>query len=331
MTVADESGNSTTVGPREINALPDLTADFTTAETGPLTVQFDATAQGGDGTYTFTWDLGDGSPTQNGQTLTYTYAAPADYSVTLTVTDGAGSSVVVGPRIVTIVDVTPTPIPVDEIPVRPNRDALDALRSTLRPAVDNAGSRLDVFAIVGDNMAIAPEFLDPFDTTDPSTFTLDGSTSDLQAVIDLYNADTASSTSSFIRSGVAAESGLLAIDLLSPSSGFAECPQNTSRLVCEITVTGASVVLVNIGQTDAQVGTDPTNFTDQMRNIVEAALNAGAIPVLSTIYPQPGNPDLNARILALNEADRACRHRAECAHIQSMATVQRTARFRRRW
>lgn len=65
----------------------------TVSGAAPLTVNFTATASGGDGgPYTYDWDFGDGSAHASDQTPSHTYAAAGTYPVVLTVRDGHGGS-----------------------------------------------------------------------------------------------------------------------------------------------------------------------------------------------------------------------------------------------
>lgn len=59
--------------------------------TAPLTVAFTAFPSGGEPPYSFEWNFGDGN-TSSLQSPSHTYASGGSYTATLTVTDGAGSS-----------------------------------------------------------------------------------------------------------------------------------------------------------------------------------------------------------------------------------------------
>src|SRR2546430_17568095 len=53
------------------------------------TITFAATATGGDGGYSFTWDFGDGTRA-TGPTVTHGYATPGSYTPVVTVMDAVG-------------------------------------------------------------------------------------------------------------------------------------------------------------------------------------------------------------------------------------------------
>ncbi len=86
---------------------PPLTASFSWTPTSPTVgeaVTFSAIAEGGILPYSYTWDFGDAS-TASGRAVVHTYAANGNYSVGLTVTDGAGNQTTVTNKVA----VAPTP------------------------------------------------------------------------------------------------------------------------------------------------------------------------------------------------------------------------------
>ena len=98
LTVTDDAGGtdsaSTTVSVSGGNAAPD--ASFTVSPSSPSpgsSATFDAAdSSDSDGSITgYEWDLGDGT-TATGQSVTHTYDAAGEYTVTLTVTDDAGAT-----------------------------------------------------------------------------------------------------------------------------------------------------------------------------------------------------------------------------------------------
>jgi PKD repeat protein len=100
LVVEDDSGRKSAVSEKTIQVayqppvINSLTADKTTGET-PLEVNFTANATDPDGTIVnYEWDVNvDGSIEQSGETrntFTYTFAAPGQYPVQLTVTDSQG-------------------------------------------------------------------------------------------------------------------------------------------------------------------------------------------------------------------------------------------------
>jgi PKD repeat protein len=95
LTVTDENGNrASTVHTVEVKDRPPA-ASFTppAGATSEAAIQFDGSASSDpDGTIVaYAWSFGDGA-SASGATPTHVYAAPAEYTVTLTVTDDAGNT-----------------------------------------------------------------------------------------------------------------------------------------------------------------------------------------------------------------------------------------------
>jgi large repetitive protein len=104
LTVVDDQG-ATATATIEIDVNDPPTASVTsnvTTGAAPLTVDFTGTAADSDGTFTISWDFGDGSPPDTSTlTPTHTFDDPGTYEVTLTVTDDRGAVTVSAPRIIT--------------------------------------------------------------------------------------------------------------------------------------------------------------------------------------------------------------------------------------
>ena len=74
-----------------------------TTGSAPLTVNFTGTANDSDGTFSLSWDFGDGSPpVTNSLSPSHTYTDPGTYDATLTVTDDRGAVVVSNVRTITV-------------------------------------------------------------------------------------------------------------------------------------------------------------------------------------------------------------------------------------
>jgi PKD repeat protein len=105
LTVTDDRGaTATATVVIDANDPPSasVTSDVTSGS-APLTVAFDGLAGDADGTFTISWDFGDGSPAVT-DTLSpsHTYTGPGTYEATLTVTDDRGSVTVSAPRVITV-------------------------------------------------------------------------------------------------------------------------------------------------------------------------------------------------------------------------------------
>lgn len=77
------------VMPNYINVYPVPVANFSSSVAGPA-VTFTNTSTGGTGPYTYLWNFGDGSPTNNSSSPVHTYVIDGTYTACLTVTDANG-------------------------------------------------------------------------------------------------------------------------------------------------------------------------------------------------------------------------------------------------
>lgn len=98
LTVTDDNGASDTTSVNIVvnpNQSPTAVANATSATTGnaPLTVSFDGAASSDpDGTFTYSWNFGDGSAADTSAAPSHAFANVGDYTVTLTVTDDNGAT-----------------------------------------------------------------------------------------------------------------------------------------------------------------------------------------------------------------------------------------------
>jgi PKD repeat protein len=105
LTVTDDRGaTATDTVVIDVNDPPTaaVTSNITSG-TAPLTVNFVGLPGDSDGTFTISWDFGDGSPpVTNTFTPSHTYTDPGTYEATLTVTDDRGAVTVSAPRVITV-------------------------------------------------------------------------------------------------------------------------------------------------------------------------------------------------------------------------------------
>ncbi|MFM7063887.1 MAG: PKD domain-containing protein, partial [Actinomycetes bacterium] len=87
--VTPETTTTTTTGAPAAIASASPSSGF-----APLVVTFDSTGSspGSAGNLTYTWDFGDGSPTESGTSATHVYENVGTYTATLTMTNDAGTS-----------------------------------------------------------------------------------------------------------------------------------------------------------------------------------------------------------------------------------------------
>ncbi|NKF52551.1 M6 family metalloprotease domain-containing protein [Shewanella sp. WXL01] len=89
---ATDSTTATVRFKRDGVAPADLSASFSHSA-NQAEVSFNAQAAGGDGNYSYQWDFGVAGATSTEMTPSYIYGSSGDYTVSLTVTDGTGTSV----------------------------------------------------------------------------------------------------------------------------------------------------------------------------------------------------------------------------------------------
>ncbi len=185
-----------------------------------------------------------------------------------------------------------------ETPILPNLQP-ENVRQALRRIYDNGvsrGNRANVFAIIGDDLALQSGYLAPL--ADPG---LNNDGSGLQPLIDWYRqTDLGNGRNSFDRRSTAAQQGWLARDLLDPNrSDPSVCNPGETPIDCELRLVQPAVAVISVGYADMQNNTNPAEFRGYMEQIIRAVINQGVIPVVSTVQPYPPDP---ARVNAINTA-----------------------------
>ena len=154
------------------------------------------------------------------------------------------------------------------------------------------GDRPDVFIKVGDSLTSNPAFLQGFGCGKWSP----GEHRDLEPTVSYFsarrlpgNSDVCSTANSFARHSAAA---LHAHVLVWPRQvGRADDPacRRESPLACELPVSARpAYAIILIGTNNIHLPFDPLpGLTDDLGAIIDDALAAGVVPVLSTLPPQP--------------------------------------------
>ncbi|MFZ4432888.1 MAG: PKD domain-containing protein, partial [Microthrixaceae bacterium] len=105
LTVTDDQGaTSTATVTIDVNDPPTASVSSNvTSGAAPLTVNFIGSANDNDGSFSLSWDFGDGSPpVTDSLNPTHTYTSAGTYSATLTVTDDRGAVVTSTPQVITV-------------------------------------------------------------------------------------------------------------------------------------------------------------------------------------------------------------------------------------
>ena len=274
----------------EVTIAAPLTAKFDSQVNG-LDVQFIDQSSGGVTSYM--WDFGDGA-TSNEQSPLHTYPAGGTYTVTLTVGDANGRSANTSAD-VNLAAPSPTQPQqtlVDTTPIMPDINALAGNLSNIYQTGLSTGKQATVFAKAGDSIFTQPNILSPFATA--GQYALNGN-EDLQSLIDWFNQTDLGGTTSFNRLGVAVNPNWTAQDLLGPNNADPSvCNGGESPIECELRITQPVVMLVAVGQTDANNGTNVNAFTNTLAQIVSTISSNGTIPVLLTVPDDGSNPALSA-------------------------------------
>ena len=170
---------------------------------------------------------------------------------------------------------TPTPVPVtvNGVPVSEFVLLDDAARQTVRETFAlgrQLGRDPHAFSKIGDSVALTPHYLTLFDR---GSYDLGPDYAYLQPAIDHY-------AGSWERYGVATRIGLHAWSLFDPLWADKDwCRPNEDMVACEVRLNNPSVLLVRLGSNDAGAA---ASFEENMRLLVEYALQNGIVPILST-------------------------------------------------
>jgi PKD repeat protein len=278
LTVTNAGGaNNTSQQVTVSTGLPDLpTADFTADATG-LDVQFtDATSGQVD---SWLWDFGDGSQSTEQNPL-HTYAQAGTYTVSLSVTNAAGSSDAAQ-------DVTveggeePADSVADTTPVSPD---INDLRNDLANIFNANSKTANVFAVVGDRSVAGDLFLAPFGD---GQYELSESGAGVEEVIQFYLAgDTGDGTNPFDHVGET-----IVPDALASNFAFDGGTCGDTIVACELDAINPAITIISLGYRDARAGTNPEDFRAALRAIVDTVVSRGSIPLLLTPYTRPGEED----------------------------------------
>lgn len=194
-------------------------------------------------------------------------------------------------------------------PVVPRIDA--AMKARLREVLADGqakGNRRDVFSKIGDSITAIPDFLVPIGCGKVTW----GRWESLRPVVVRWSStpvprgwelERCAVSNSFTRVGSAAFPGWRTADLLTAHTPHPkDCPPPDDVAVrCELREVRPSVALVEIGTNDMVTGDGQTvdpdgleRFREQLPKVLQAVLDAGVIPVVSTLPPRRNPEDTEA-------------------------------------
>lgn len=156
------------------------------------------------------------------------------------------------------------------------------------------GNRANVFSKVGDSITVEEVMFRPFGY---DRYTL-GGYGYLQSTIDFYRFSSARTDNSFNNESLAARAGWTTASVLDVNfANSAVCEPNETPLACEYRLNRPAVALIMFGSND-MIWLTTDQYAYNLRVIVQMSLDAGVIPVLSTI---PLRRDYEERSAAYNE------------------------------
>ena len=150
------------------------------------------------------------------------------------------------------------------------------------------GIRPNVFTVVGDSNTTNGDFLRPLGLH-PNDCDL-GDYSALQETVDFFSASPREGEdNSFVNRSVAAAMGFSTALVLDPAwAEWRLCEPNESPLQCEYRLVRPSVAIIMLGQVDINEGhLTVDEYRANMDEIVRTSIDAGVIPVLTTIVFLP--------------------------------------------
>nr|MBN1228136.1 LysM peptidoglycan-binding domain-containing protein [Anaerolineae bacterium] len=157
-------------------------------------------------------------------------------------------------------------------------------------------NRPGVFSKVGDSITANGAFLVPIGQGNYNLREY----SYLQPVVTYYSEITARTANSFANDSLSARGGWLVWHTILPQYANPDwCYQGETPLECEYRVVKPAVSLIMLGTNDVLTTPLPT-YELGMRTVVETTLEAGVIPVLSTIPPFTMRPNMEGRVAEMN-------------------------------
>lgn len=172
-------------------------------------------------------------------------------------------------------------------PVLPTIDsAMTARLATVIQTGQALGNRANVFARVGDSITFASQFLAPLANASAA---IDGAGDrSLNDTIGYFRSGFVGSNNSFANPSIAASGGWTAHNVL-------------ARLPDELANSRPAFALIMVGTNDIALGVSVGTYRQHLTAIAQTALDAGVVPVLSTIPDIALYPAAQARLGEFNQ------------------------------
>ena len=149
-----------------------------------------------------------------------------------------------------------------------------------------------VFAKVGDSITVTTNFMTCFDGGNVDL----GAHGGLSTTLAYFMAGDAAGSSPFARTSLAAKGGTTALDALTGTP----CPFDQ-----EVNAINPQLSIVMFGTNEIRYGWTFQEFGDHLWDLVDKSIGRGSVPVMSTIPPNPGYAEADARVPTANRIVRA--------------------------
>ena len=162
------------------------------------------------------------------------------------------------------------------------------------------GNRANVFSKVGDSLTDTPYFLRQL----TGNYNL-RAFSDMQAVVNYFSTVKAYDANSFGTTSRAARASWSSFSVLDPKAAdVGICQSGETPLACEYRLNKPVLALIMVGVNDIP-SFPASTYETNLRSIIETTINAGVIPVVSTLPPRPDFPqrvnEYNAVVVRLTQ------------------------------
>ncbi len=159
------------------------------------------------------------------------------------------------------------------------------------------GNSAHTFAVIGDSISADGRFLRPIAAGEMNL----GEYGDLQDTVTYFAGPDARGANPFSVPSVAARGGWMTETVLNPANADTTfCLQGETPLSCELRLARPAVALIMLGTNDLWGARTLETYRANLEQIVRTCIEAGTIPVLSTIPPLTQTEGGNARVPEFN-------------------------------